>query len=63
MTSERPYRPAISVDAALEELRSNAGTQFDAAIVEQLCNTTSLLTTPPEMPRPRTNTVRGTASV
>jgi diguanylate cyclase (GGDEF)-like protein len=41
MTSERPYRPAISVDAALEELRASAGTQFDAAIVEQFCDATA----------------------
>jgi diguanylate cyclase (GGDEF)-like protein len=42
MTSDRPYRRAISVDAALEELRCNAGTQFDAAVVEKFCNTVSL---------------------
>jgi HD-GYP domain-containing protein (c-di-GMP phosphodiesterase class II) len=36
MTSERPYRRAMSVDAAIDELRSHAGTQFDAACVEAL---------------------------
>jgi len=39
MTSERPYRPAMSTDAALLELKRNAGTQFDATIVEEFCNT------------------------
>jgi len=33
MTTPRPYRPACSVDDALEELRRNAGTQFDPAVV------------------------------
>ncbi len=37
MTSERSYRPAMSVAAALEELRRNSGTQFDAAVVDALC--------------------------
>ena len=36
MTSERPYRRAMSVDAAIAELRSHAGTQFDTACVEAL---------------------------
>jgi HD-GYP domain-containing protein (c-di-GMP phosphodiesterase class II) len=34
MTSNRPYRHAMSRQAALDELRSNAGTQFDPNIVE-----------------------------
>jgi putative nucleotidyltransferase with HDIG domain len=33
MTSDRPYRRALSVEAALKELRRGAGTQFDAAVV------------------------------
>jgi two-component system, cell cycle response regulator len=33
MTSSRPYRPALSVDEALAELRRCAGTQFDPAVV------------------------------
>ena len=33
MTSDRPYRRALSVDSALRELRQGAGTQFDAEVV------------------------------
>jgi putative nucleotidyltransferase with HDIG domain len=33
MTSDRPYRRALSLDAALEELKRGAGTQFDAGVV------------------------------
>ena len=33
MTSDRPYRPALSHAAAQKELRSNAGSQFDPAVV------------------------------
>jgi response regulator RpfG family c-di-GMP phosphodiesterase len=33
MTSDRPYRPALSWDDALAELRANAGTQFDPLVV------------------------------
>ena len=34
MTSERPYRDAQSVEYALQELKKNAGTQFDPMIVD-----------------------------
>jgi response regulator RpfG family c-di-GMP phosphodiesterase len=34
MTSDRPYRKALSFDIALEEIRSGAGTQFDPNVVE-----------------------------
>lgn len=34
MTSDRPYRNAMSLEAAIEELRSNSGTQFDPQVVE-----------------------------
>jgi diguanylate cyclase (GGDEF)-like protein len=34
MTSPRPYRPAMSVAQAVEQLRAGAGTQFDPEIVE-----------------------------
>jgi HD-GYP domain-containing protein (c-di-GMP phosphodiesterase class II) len=33
MTSDRPYRGAIGLEPALEELRAGAGTQFDPEIV------------------------------
>jgi putative nucleotidyltransferase with HDIG domain len=36
MTSDRPYRRALSVRAALDELRRGAGTQFDAQVVATL---------------------------
>jgi len=39
MTSDRPYRAAMTTDSALLELRRSAGTQFDATIVEQFCKT------------------------
>jgi HD-GYP domain-containing protein (c-di-GMP phosphodiesterase class II) len=37
MTSDRSYRQAMPVDAALDELNRHAGTQFDATIVETFC--------------------------
>jgi HD domain len=37
MTTNRPYRSAMSQTAAIEELRAGAGTQFDPAVVEALC--------------------------
>jgi len=33
MASHRPYRPALGVEVALEELRAGAGTLFDASVV------------------------------
>jgi diguanylate cyclase (GGDEF)-like protein len=36
MTSDRPYRDGISVEAALDELRACVGTQFDPDVVEAL---------------------------
>ena len=36
MTSTRSYRMALSQEFAFEELRRNAGTQFDPAVVESL---------------------------
>jgi HD-GYP domain-containing protein (c-di-GMP phosphodiesterase class II) len=36
MTSPRPYRPALSLDEALEELRSGRGTQWDPVLVDAL---------------------------
>ena len=37
MTSDRPYRPAQSFDAARQEIRRFSGTQFDPEIVEVFC--------------------------
>lgn len=34
MTSSRPYRPALSIAQALDELRASAGSQLDPTIVE-----------------------------
>jgi HD-GYP domain-containing protein (c-di-GMP phosphodiesterase class II) len=34
MTSDRPYRRALSKDAALQEIINNAGTQFDPEIAK-----------------------------
>ena len=36
MTTDRPYRAAMPVDEALEELRRCAGTQFDPQVVVAL---------------------------
>jgi HD-GYP domain-containing protein (c-di-GMP phosphodiesterase class II) len=36
MTSDRPYRQAMSHGDALRELRKSAGTQFDPQVVEAL---------------------------
>lgn len=36
MTSDRPYRPALSMDRALDEIRRNSGGQFDPNVVEAL---------------------------
>jgi hypothetical protein len=37
MTTDRPYREGMSRERALEILRENAGTQFDAQLVEAFC--------------------------
>jgi HD-GYP domain-containing protein (c-di-GMP phosphodiesterase class II) len=38
MTTDRPYRAAMSREEALDELVTNAGSQFDPAVVEALLN-------------------------
>ena len=37
MTSDRPYRAAISSDEALAKLRAGMRTQFDPGVVEAFC--------------------------
>ncbi len=37
MTSNRPYGRAIDTDEALAELRANAGSQFDPAVIDAFC--------------------------
>jgi putative nucleotidyltransferase with HDIG domain len=37
MTTDRPYRKALSEETALEEIRRNAGTQFDPRVSQAVC--------------------------
>ena len=55
MTGTRPYRKAISTEAALAELRRTAGTQFDPACVEALADAVADGTAVfhPEVPEPK----------
>jgi HD-GYP domain-containing protein (c-di-GMP phosphodiesterase class II) len=39
MTTDRPYRKALSLDDAIDELRRCSGTQFDPAVVDALVAT------------------------
>jgi HD-GYP domain-containing protein (c-di-GMP phosphodiesterase class II) len=34
MSSHRPYRPALGIDKALEEINLNRGTLYDSAVVD-----------------------------
>jgi HD-GYP domain-containing protein (c-di-GMP phosphodiesterase class II) len=45
MTSDRPYREALSPEEAFEELACNAGSQFDPDVVDVLCDLLSPLST------------------
>jgi HD-GYP domain-containing protein (c-di-GMP phosphodiesterase class II) len=48
MTTDRPYRAAMSAADALDELRSQAGRQFDPNVVSAF---EAVVTPPPERPR------------
>jgi HD-GYP domain-containing protein (c-di-GMP phosphodiesterase class II) len=37
MITEKPYRKALPINAAVKEVSKNAGTQFDPKIVEAFC--------------------------
>jgi HD-GYP domain-containing protein (c-di-GMP phosphodiesterase class II) len=37
MTTDRPYRAATTPEAAIAELRANAGTQFEPRVVDAVC--------------------------
>jgi diguanylate cyclase (GGDEF)-like protein/putative nucleotidyltransferase with HDIG domain len=50
LTSERPYRPAVSHDAALGVLHDQAGKAFDPAIVAQFIQLAPYLTPPSDRP-------------
>ena len=39
MISDRPYRPALTIDAALVEIEACMGTQFDPSVVEVFLRT------------------------
>ena len=39
MTTDRPYRKALSEDTALEEIKKNSGTQFDPKVVDAFLKT------------------------
>ena len=34
MTTDRPYRKAMPIETAIEDLKSNSGSQFDPMVVE-----------------------------
>ncbi len=34
MASHRPYRPALGIDVALDEIEKNAGVLYDANVVD-----------------------------
>jgi HD-GYP domain-containing protein (c-di-GMP phosphodiesterase class II) len=59
MTADRLQQPGLSVDAALEELKRHAGTQFDARIVKVFSDI-ALYRSSPSEPDPNTLTTSTT---
>jgi HD-GYP domain-containing protein (c-di-GMP phosphodiesterase class II) len=47
MTTDRPYRKAMSIDDAVAELIANAGTQFDPSVVDTLLDVLGRVTARP----------------
>ncbi|MBI4759338.1 MAG: hypothetical protein HY783_10150, partial [Chloroflexi bacterium] len=43
MTSDRPYRPAMPVETAIQELQRGAGTHFDPTVVAAFVKVVSSL--------------------
>jgi len=52
MTSDRPYREALAADAAREELRRCAGSQFDPAVVDAFLGETGTSSEDGARPKP-----------
>jgi len=50
MTTSRPYRAALKHETAMDELRANAGSQFDPGVVEAAL---AILAMPAPTPQPR----------
>ena len=49
MTSKRSYQPAMPVEFAVHEIRQNAGSQFDPAVVEVFLDLASVEALPVEL--------------
>jgi PAS domain S-box-containing protein len=61
MTNDRPYRPAMSLQRAQEELRAGAGTQFDPQTIEALLAEVKPATGPPPGGTPASSVLRAGA--
>jgi HD-GYP domain-containing protein (c-di-GMP phosphodiesterase class II) len=53
MTTDRSYRPALSVESAVEELGRCRGSQFDPLVVQALEGLVSIHATPTRRPARR----------
>jgi HD-GYP domain-containing protein (c-di-GMP phosphodiesterase class II) len=47
MTHDRPYRQALSLDVAMDEIRSGAGRQFDPAFASAFLDILETITVKP----------------